>query len=53
MEVAAIHIPGSITPTFFGISASTRDKNGINIPLNDDKLIELKRHLGINSNKKY
>ena len=52
MIVAAINITGSTIHTFFGIPVGARDNNGENILLSDDKLIELKRRLGINSNNK-
>ena len=52
MGVAAINITGSIIHTFFGIPVGARDNNVENILLINDKLIELKRRLDINSNNK-
>ena len=52
IEIATSNITGSTIHNFFGIPVGARDNNGENILLSDDKLIELKRRLGINSNNK-
>ena len=52
MEVAEINITGSTIDTFFGMQVDARVKNDKHLLLSDDKLIELKRRLGINSNNK-